>query len=78
MFGKITIQKYLDPATPVIHVHINNIVVLNSVIDLWVSINFMTKDTILKLNLQGALRKITIVLHLVGFNLVQKLPTYEF
>jgi len=48
-----------------VDVHINNIVVPNALIDLRDTINVMGKETILKLNLQGALRNTTMVLQLV-------------
>ena len=44
--------------------NINGTIVPHTLIDIGVSINVMTKDTILKLNLQGSLRKTTIVLQL--------------
>jgi len=47
-----------------VDVHINGIVVPNTLIDLGVALNVMTRETILKLNLQGDLRKTTIVMHL--------------
>ena len=42
----------------------------HTLIDLGASINVMTKDTMLKLNLQGSLRKTTIVLQLVDHSTV--------
>ena len=65
MLGRVILPKYLDPRSPIVDVHIDGIIVLNTLIDLGVSINVMTKESMLKLNLQGALRKTTIVLHLV-------------
>jgi len=43
-------------------VHINNIIVPHTLIDLGAAINVITKDTMLNLNLQGSLRKTTTVL----------------
>ena len=46
--------------------HINGTIVPHTLIDLGVAINVMTKETMLKLNLKGALRRTTIVLQLAG------------
>ena len=45
--------------------HINGTIVPHTLIDLGAAINVMTKDTMLKLNLQGSLRKTTTILQLV-------------
>ena len=42
-------------------VHIDGGIVPNTLIDLGAAINVMTKETMLKLNLQGTLRKTTMV-----------------
>ena len=55
---------YLDPGSPVVNVHINGIIIPHTLIDLGAAINVMTKDTMLKINLQGSPRKTTIVLQL--------------
>eukprot|EP00253_Pinus_taeda_P001941 PITA_01941 len=57
--------KYLDPGSPTVDVHINGTIIPHTLIDLGAAINVMTKDTMLKLNLQGSLRNTTIVLQLV-------------
>ena len=57
-------QKYLDPRSPVVDVRINGTMVPHTLIDLGAAINLMTKDTMLKLNLQGSFRKTTTVLQL--------------
>ena len=62
--------KYLDPRSPVVDVHINGTIVPHTLIDLGAAINVMTKDTMLKLNLQGSLRKTTIVLQLADHSTV--------
>ena len=54
----------MNPGSPVVDVHINGTIVPHTLIDLGASINVMTKDTMLKLNLQGSLRKTTTVLQL--------------
>ena len=61
---------YLDPRSLVVDVHINGIIVPHTLINLGAAINVMTKETILKLNLQGSLRKTTIVLQLENMSTV--------
>ena len=65
MLGKVIFPKYLDPGSPVVDVHIDGIIVPHTLIELGDAINVMTKETMLKLNIQGGLRKTTIVLQLV-------------
>jgi len=64
MLGKVIFPKYLNPGSPIFDVHIDGVIFPNTLIDLWAAINIMTKETMLKLNLQGTLRKTTIVLQL--------------
>ena len=64
MLGKVIFPKYLDPGSPIVDVHIGGVIVPNTLINLGAAINIMTKETMLKLNLQGTLRKTTIVLQL--------------
>eukprot|EP00253_Pinus_taeda_P034880 PITA_34880 len=64
MLGQIICPKYLDPGSPVVDVHINGTMVPHTLIDLGATINVMKKDTMLKLNRQGSLRKTTTVLEL--------------
>ena len=45
-------------------VHIDGIIVPHTMIDIGATINVMTKETILKLNLHGALRKANTLLQL--------------
>lgn len=47
-----------------VDMHIDGIFVPHTLIDLGAGINLMTKETILKLNVQGSLRKTTTVLQL--------------
>lgn len=61
MLGRVS-PKYLDNGSPVVFVHIDGIMVPNTMIDLGAVINVMTRETILNLNLQGGLRKTTIIL----------------
>ena len=70
MLGQVICPKYLDPGSPVVDVHINGTVIPHTLIDLGVAINVMTKDTMLKLILQGSMRKATTVLQLVNCSTV--------
>ena len=47
-----------------VDVNINNIMVPNTLIEFGAAINVMNKETILKINIQGALRKTSTVLQL--------------
>ena len=67
MLGQVICPKYLDPRSPVVDVHINGTIVPHTLIDLGDAINVMTKDTMLKLNLQGSLRKTATILQLVDY-----------
>ena len=51
MLGQVIYPKYLDPGSPVVDVHINGTIIPHTLIDLGASINVMTRDTMLKLNL---------------------------
>jgi len=62
MLGQVICPKYQDPRSLVVDVHINGTMIPHTLIDMGVAINVMKKDTMLKLNLQGSLRKTTIVL----------------
>jgi len=64
MLGQVICLKYLDPESLVVDVHINGTIIPHTLIDLGAAINVMTKDIMLKLNLQGSLRKTTTVLQL--------------
>ena len=50
--------------------HINGTIVPHTLIDLGAAINMMTKDSMLKLNLQGSLSKATTVLQLADCSTV--------
>jgi hypothetical protein len=56
MLGRLVVPKYLDLGSPVVNVHINKNLIQNTLIDLEVTLNVMTKDTMLILNLHGFLR----------------------
>eukprot|EP00253_Pinus_taeda_P010415 PITA_10415 len=70
MLGQVICPKYLDSRSPVVDVLINDTIITHTLNDLGVAINVMTKETMLKLNLQGSLRKITIVLQLANCSIV--------
>ena len=53
MLGKMIIPKYSDPGSLVVDVYINGQFVKNALIDLGAAINFMTKDTMKKLKIEG-------------------------
>ena len=64
MLGWIICPKYLDRGSPVVDVHINGTMIPHTLIDLGAAINVLTKDTMLKLNLQGSFTKTMTMLHL--------------
>ena len=53
MMGKTKIQKYLDLGSPIVKTHINGIEIPNTLIDLGVAINIMSKQTTDQLKLQN-------------------------
>eukprot|EP00253_Pinus_taeda_P020996 PITA_20996 len=77
MLGQVIRLKYLDPRSPVVDVHINGTMIPHTLIDLGGAINVMTKDTMLKLNLQGSLRKTTTVLQLADHSTVTPIGIVE-
>jgi hypothetical protein len=62
MLGKLIVPKYLDPGSPLVNVHINITLVQNTLIDLRVAINVMTKDTMLRLIVHIFLRDTSTIL----------------
>ena len=63
-------SKIYGPRNAIVDVHINGTIVPHTLIDFGASINVMTKDTMLKLNLQGSLRKTTKFLQLASHSTV--------
>ena len=55
MMGKIAIQKYLDPRSPIVKTHINGVEIPNTLIDLGAAINIMSKQTMEHLKLPNLL-----------------------
>src|SRR5271168_711709 len=55
MIGKITMQKYVDPGSPVVKTHINGVEIPNTLIDLGAAINIMSRQTMDQLKLPNLL-----------------------
>jgi len=53
--GKITMQKYVDPSSPIVKTHINGVEIPNNLIDLGVAINIMSRQTMEQLKLPNLL-----------------------
>ena len=51
MMGKVTMQKYVDPGSPIVKTHINGVEIPNTLIDLGVAINIMSRQTMEQLKL---------------------------
>jgi len=77
MLGRVISPKYLDIGSAVVDVHIYSILVPNTLIYLRATINVMTRETMLKLNLQGALRNTTTVLQLADRSTVARMGFFE-
>ena len=61
MMGNIAMQKYLDPGSPIVKTHINGIEIPNTLIDLGVAINIMSRQTMEQLKLPNLLYKPTLL-----------------
>jgi len=70
MLRQIISLKYLDPGSPVVDVHINGTIIPHTLINLGAAINEMTRDMMLKLNLQSSLRKTLTILQLADHSTV--------
>lgn len=55
MMGKITMQKYVDPGSPIVKIHINWVEIPNTLIDLGAAINIMSRQTMDQLKLPNLL-----------------------
>ena len=64
MLGRVISPKYIELGTPIVDVHIDGLIASNTLIDLGAAMSVMTKETLLKLNIQWALRNTTTVLQL--------------
>ena len=69
MLGKLITPKYFHLGSPVVNISSNGQSIKNTLIDLGASINFMTKDTMKNLKIEG-LRAIPTVLQLVDSSTV--------
>jgi hypothetical protein len=70
MLEKFFMTKYVDPKSPIVNGHINNISIPNTLIDLGSAINIMTKETMESIELTN-LRPIPIVLQLANRSTVK-------
>ena len=52
MLGGVIFSKQLDPLIQVVDVHINGVIFPHSLIDIGAAINVITRETMLKINLQ--------------------------
>jgi len=57
MLRRVISLKCLDPSSPIVDVHIDSIMVPNTLIDLRATINVMTKETMFNMNLQWDLEE---------------------
>eukprot|EP00253_Pinus_taeda_P007596 PITA_07596 len=55
MMGKVTMQKYVDPGSPIVKTTINGVEIPNTLIDLGAAINIMSKQTMEHLKLPNLL-----------------------
>ena len=55
MMGKVTMQKYVDPGSPIVKKTINGVEIPNTLIDLGVAINIMSRQTMEQLKLPNLL-----------------------
>lgn len=70
MLGRVLNPKYSNSRSLVANIHINKTLISKTLIDLGASINVMTRDMMLKLNLQNSLRHTTIILQLIDSSIV--------
>jgi hypothetical protein len=70
MMGVFLTAKYFDPGSTIINVHINNTLITNTLIDLGVSINVMTYETMEALGLTG-LREAPTILQLADISTIK-------
>jgi len=70
MLGQMIYPKYLNPGSPIVDFHINGTIIPHTLIDLGATVNVMTRNTMLKLNLQSSLRKTSTVLQLADCSTV--------
>jgi len=61
MMGKIAMQKYVDPGSPIFKTHINGIEIPDTLINLEATINIMTRQTMEQLKLHNLLHTPTLL-----------------
>eukprot|EP00253_Pinus_taeda_P003396 PITA_03396 len=61
MMGKITMQKYVDPGSPILKSHINGVEIPNTLIDLGAAINITSRQTMEQLKLPNLLFTTTLL-----------------
>jgi len=77
MMGGVLVAKYSDPGSLVVKFHINDTLISNTLIDLWVSINLMMPETVQALGLKG-LWEIPTVLQLVNRSTIKPEGILEY
>ena len=77
MLGWVICPKYLYLGSLVVDVHNDGTIVPHTLIDLGAAINVMTKETMLKLNLQGSLRNTTTMLQFADISIVASKGFFE-
>ena len=70
ILARVLNPKYLDLGRLIVNVHINEKPIPKTIIDIGESTNVMTRDTMLKLNIQNSLSHATIVLQLVNRSII--------
>lgn len=77
MSGKVVIEKYGDPDSPVMTVKISNLPIENTLTDLGVVLNVMTKETMETLGLLG-LRSAPTVLQFADHSTIKPEGVVEY
>jgi hypothetical protein len=70
MSSKIYMKKYVDPSSPIVKIHINNVAISNTLIDLGATINVMIKGTMYELQLSN-LRNTPTILQLADISIIK-------
>ena len=71
------LAKYNDPGNPIVTIEINGVDLPNTLVDLGVTINSMTYETMTSLQLQG-IKPTPIILKLADKSIVKPLGTLEY
>ena len=70
MLGRVLTPRYLDQASLVVNAYINKKIIRKTSTYLGASINIMTRETMLNLNIQTSLRHAITILQLVDSSIV--------